>query len=134
MKRFVSFIIIFAVLFSVCSCYPGDADYYETRFDELDIHGRINEAAYAIEHNSANALTVFQLKKAAEDLKFLNTHGNGHIEDINKDFISAVNMLTVAAEKQIAQEEYLSYYEMAKEQYNLANLELDTYKVSVPED
>lgn len=51
------------------------------------------------------------------------------LNGINSDFISAVKMLNISAEKRQEDDDgYLAYYDMAKEQYNAANTSLNRYK------
>ena len=118
----------------LCACYPGDAYYYESRFDELDINGRMNEAALAIEEGRVTPRLKKELEVIADDLKNINTHGNSYVKNVNSDFISAVNMLAVAAEKrEEGDEAYKTYYNMSKELYNTANATLNQYKKSLEE-
>ena len=124
---FLVLIIISALLLS--ACYPGDADYYETRFDELDINGRVNEVALLIENDKVSLRTLGELETIIEDLSSINTHDNSRLDQINSDFISAVKMLTISAEKRQDDDEgYLAYFDMSKQLYNETNLALNQYK------
>lgn len=128
-RHLLIFVFILTALLTLSSCYPGDADYYETRFDELDINGRVNEVALAIENDKVVPRTFGELKAIVEDLNTINTHENDVLNGINSDFISAVKMLNISAEKRQEDDDgYLAYYDMAKEQYNAANTSLNRYK------
>lgn len=128
-RSFFLICCIIISLFLFTSCYPGDADYYETRFDELDINGRVNEAALAIESGKITSRTLGELDTIIEDLSNINTHRNETLNDINGGFISAVKMLNVSAKKRQKDDEgYAAYYDMAKQQFNAANRSLNRYK------
>lgn len=72
-RHLLIFVFILTALLTLTSCYPGDADYYETRFDELDINGRVNEVALAIENDKVVPRTFGELKAIVEDLNTINT-------------------------------------------------------------
>lgn len=123
-------LIMLAVL--LCACYPGDIYYYESRFDELDINGRVSETALKIEDGRITPHLKKELEVIADDLQNINTHKNPYVKNVNSDFISAVNMLSVAAQKrESGDDSYSTYIEMAKKAYNTANATLNQYKVSL---
>ncbi len=130
MKRAIILCIALIIaLFTLCSCYPGDAEYYESRFDELDISGRVNEVAYKIEKNRVNDILFKELDVIIDDLSHINTHNNPTVKNINSAYISSVKMLKASAEmRERGERRYATYLNMAKEHFQTATDTLNLAK------
>lgn len=130
MKRYIFLLIILLIFISaLTSCYPGNAAYYESRFDELDISGRVSDAAFSIDKGYISPHLYKELDVIIQDLGSINTHGDPTIENINTSYTSCIKMLKASAELRAEDDErYSSYLNMAKKEYQTATYTLDLAK------
>ena len=98
MRKIMAAALAALLLFVGCA---SNAVLFENDFDELDILGRTNEAAAKV-FEGKNIWLEGELYALREDVEGINTHGSDGVEEVKRDFINCMRLLSRAYEKSLS--------------------------------
>lgn len=97
MRKIMAAALAAVLLFAGCA---SDAVLFENDFDELDILGRTNEATAKI-FDGKNIWLEGELAALRQDVEGLNARGSDAIEEVKRDFINCMRLMSRAYEKSL---------------------------------
>lgn len=126
-RRLILALLALALL--LASCAPNAAILYENNFDDMDIAGRVDAAAYSIQTGDTSRYLLGQLEAIELDLNSLSSE-NSEVEAINALFLSCIDQLKEAYYFGIEgdADEKNVHYTAAQQLYRQANKRLNDYK------
>ena len=126
-------LLLATVLCAGCAISP--AYLYENQFDDLDIGGRINHAAYRLSRGETSFALARELQVILVDLHAIDTT-HPTLEEINSDFVACVEDLIASLEemKQGDPARAEAHYDSARTHYRLADNALNRFKRNMQYD